>query len=96
MISYSLRHTTTEELFPTGLHVIKDDQRGVLGTTAIRRSVEMENSDAEKIHDLMRSDFIKEPNVLKWNCDHVLQWLSSHGLSNLNGVVVTFKCITSW
>jgi hypothetical protein len=83
-------HTTTEELFPTGHQVIHDDHNGTLGTTAVRRSMESSLTGAEKQRDLSKSDFIKEPNAMKWNCDHVISWLTEHGLGNFTGGTHSF------
>jgi hypothetical protein len=58
---------------------------GALGATAVRRSFDDSLTQSETIQDMMKSDFIKEPNVMKWNCEQVVSWLTSHGLAKYTG-----------
>jgi hypothetical protein len=58
---------------------------GALGDTAIRRSFDDSLAQADTIRDMMKSDFIKEPNVMKWSPEQVISWLTSHGLAKYTG-----------
>lgn len=80
------RYTSTEELFPTG-HKVINEPSGV-GTT-IRRSLEAiystgGNSNTETIRGLMANSN-PEPNVMKWTCNNVIDWLEQNGLSSVSG-----------
>lgn len=84
------RQTTTEELFPTGLQVIHGNTTEALGSTSVRRSFDNSISQSETLQTMMKSDFIKEPNVMRWNCEQVVSWLTSHGLTKYTGTSLLF------
>ena len=95
----SCRHTSTEELFPTGNSAINSSTtlvappiRPAFGSDLLHtdhgasRGRGTEVGDEENIRDvILRERQQSEFDVSKWNTDLVVNWLHENGFSSIEG-----------